>query len=115
MKTSKKLWIALGVLIILSPLGLILPDLFNSGAAWGEWSKEEVREQVGYVPSGMEKSADKWKAPLPDYALKGQEEAPVRSLSLSYILSAMVGVAVVVGITIVIGKVLARREKSDSA
>ena len=115
MKTSRKLWIGIAVLIVLSPLGLILPAIFNSGSAWGEWSKEEVREQVGYVPSGMEKSADKWKAPLPDYALKGQDEAPMRSLGLSYILSALVGVAAVAGIAIVIGKVLARREKSDSA
>ncbi len=115
MKASRKLWIGLGVLIVLSPLGLILPAMLHSGSAWGEWSKEEVRQQVGYVPSGMEKSADKWKAPLPDYALKGQEAAPVHSLSLSYLLSALVGVAIVVGATILIGKVLAHREKSDSA
>ena len=47
MKASKKLWFGLGVMIVLSPLGLILPALFHSGAAWGEWSKEEVRQQVG--------------------------------------------------------------------
>jgi len=115
MKTSTKLWIGLLILIILSPLGLILPARFNSGSAWGEWSKEEIRRMVGYVPGGMERSGDTWKAPLPNYGFKGQERAPVRSLSISYVLSAIIGVAIVVGITILVGKALARREKSDSS
>jgi hypothetical protein len=37
MKGMKRLWCGLLVLILISPLGLILPGVFKSGAAWGEW------------------------------------------------------------------------------
>jgi hypothetical protein len=109
MSISKKLWIGLVALVVLSPLGLILPARFNSGSAWGEWSSQEIRKLVGYLPSGMSRLADMWKAPLPDYALRGQENAPLHSLSASYIVSAVLGVAVVVGITLLVGKAIARR------
>jgi hypothetical protein len=42
----------------------------------------------------MKKTADIWKAPVPEYALPGQEGAPLSHLSLSYILSAFVGIGV---------------------
>ena len=115
MKTTKKLWIGLLALIVLSPLGIILPARFNAGSAWGEWSSEEIRRLVGYVPSGMSRQSDRWKAPMPDYALRGQENAHIGSLSVSYIVSGLLGAGAVVGITILVGKVLARREDSDAS
>ena len=115
MKTTTKLWIALAALIVLSPLGLVLPAKLNAGSAWGEWSSEEMRKLVGYVPAGMSRLAQSWKAPLPDYALKGQERAPLHALSVSYAASAILGVALVAGITVLIGKALARRERSDAS
>ena len=114
MKTAVKLWIGLAAMIALAPLGLILPAKFNAGSAWGEWSAEEMQKLVGYVPAGMSKLGELWNAPLPDYALRGQENAPIHSLTLSYILSAVVGVAIVVGITVLVGKTLACRERSNA-
>jgi len=111
MSAGAKLWIGLAVLIALSPLGLIIPAKFGAGSAWGEWSAEELDKLVGYVPAGMSRISELWNAPLPDYALKGQESAPMHALSLSYILSAVLGVAAVVGLTILIGRILARREE----
>ena len=111
MSAGTKLWIGLAVLIALSPLGLIIPAKFGAGSAWGEWSAEELDKLVGYVPAGMSRISELWKAPLPDYAFKGQESAPMHALSLSYILSAVLGVAAVVGLTILIGRILARREE----
>ena len=111
MSAGAKLWIGLAVLIALSPLGLIIPEKFGAGSAWGEWSAEELDKLVGYVPAGMSRISELWNAPLPDYALKGQESAPMHALSLSYILSAVLGVAAVVGLTILIGRILARREE----
>ena len=73
MRTTRKLWIGLGALIVLSPLGLILPARFGAGTAWGEWSAEELRKLVGYVPKGMSAG---WNAPLPDYVARGRENAP---------------------------------------
>ncbi|MHB1456805.1 MAG: PDGLE domain-containing protein [Armatimonadota bacterium] len=102
------------MLIILSPLGIILPARFNANTTFGEWSPDEVQKMTGHLPSGMEKMSDKWKAPMPDYAFKGQEEAPIAKQSISYIISAALGVAVVVLLSMLVGKAIAKREKSDS-
>jgi hypothetical protein len=114
MKTSTKLWIGLAAMIVFSPLGLIIPAKLNTESAWGEWSAEEIEKLVGYVPVGMSRLGELWKAPLPDYAFRGQESAHLHSLSISYIVSGIVGVAIIVGITILVGKVLVRREKSNT-
>jgi hypothetical protein len=115
MKATTKLWIGLLALVVLSPLGIVLPAKFGAESAWGEWSGEEIQKLVGYLPSGMSQLADLWKAPLPGYALRGQESAPLGALSLSYIASGVLGVAVVVGVSILLGKALARRESSDAS
>jgi len=94
MRGYRKLWIALVILALLSPLGLYLPRIMNAGAAWGEWGVDEIKQMIGYAPPGMERTTDLWKAPLPDYALPGQENAPLSRLSLWYILSAFLGIAV---------------------
>ena len=113
--TVKRLCIGMLVFAVLSPLGLLLPAKLGAGSAWGEWSADEVKELVGYVPQGLQRLGGLWKAPLPDYAMPGQEEAPLRVLSLSYILSALVGGAAVVGVTLLIGRSLARREQPPDA
>jgi hypothetical protein len=115
MRATTKLWIGLAALVAFSPLGLILPARFGGGSAWGEWSGEEIRKLVGYLPSGMARVADLWKPPMPDYALKGRGSAPLGALSMSYILSAVIGVVVVILVSIILGKALARRERSDAS
>jgi cobalt/nickel transport protein len=111
MKITTKLWIGVVVLILLSPLGLLLPEHFKAGAAWGEWGIEEIKKLVGYVPKGLEKIAPLWNAPLPDYAFKGWEGKGLSHLSLAYIISAVVGISVTVGVALLIGKLLARKGK----
>ena len=74
----------------------------RAGAAWGEWGLDEIKHMVGYAPAGMEKAADTWRAPLPDYAFPGQEDSSLLSVSLSYILSAFVGVAACAGATVLL-------------
>jgi cobalt/nickel transport protein len=93
MKEYRRFWMALIVMALVSPIGLYLPQIMKAGPAWGEWGMEEIKQMIGYAPAGMEKYADIWKAPIPDYALPGQEQAPLSHLSLSYILSALVGSA----------------------
>ena len=41
MKTITKLWIFIAVLVILTPIGLVLPAYFKSGPAWGEWVAQD--------------------------------------------------------------------------
>ena len=110
MKKYRPFWIAVLVMALASPLGLHLPDLVGAGAAWGEWSLEEVARMVGYAPSGMERLADLWRAPIPDYALSGQKETPRFHRSLSYILSALLGVGLCGGTAFVVTRWLTRKE-----
>ena len=92
MTTTKKLWIGIGILALLSPLGLILPALFGAGGAWGEWGINTIEKIVGFVPEGMKRLADPGKAPLPGYTVPGQSTGLV-SGSFGYLASAIIGIA----------------------
>ena len=109
MKLTTKLWIGLGVCILLSPLGLVLTDHFKAGSAWGEWGSDEIQKMVGYVPQGLARLGELWKAPMPDYAFKGWEERGLTHLSFAYIVSAILGVALIAVTTWAIGKGLAKK------
>ena len=113
MKLTTKLFIALGVCILCSPLGLILPDRFKAGSAWGEWGADEMEKLVGYVPQGLARLGELWKAPMPDYAFKGWEEKSLTHLSLAYIISALVGVALIVLVICLIGKCLIKKDSDE--
>ena len=89
MKIISKLWIFIGVLIVLSPLGLLLPAHFKAGSAWG----------MGKL----------WSAPLPDYAFKGWENKPIADLSLAYIFSAIIGILICVCVVFILGKFLSKK------
>lgn len=112
MKITRRLWVALIVLALLTPLGLLLPHWLRGETAWGEWNKQEMRERLGHVPQGMEHGADKWQAPLPDYGAPGVTRRPVWQRGGWYALSAVVGLAVVVGLTLLLGRWLARHERA---
>ena len=110
MRTATKFWIGIAVLIILSPLGLILPEHFKAGSAWGEWGADEMQKLVGYIPQGLEKLSSLWNAPLPDYAFKGWEEKGLSHLSFAYITSAILGIGIIAIVVLVIGKVLVKKD-----
>ncbi len=110
MKEFRPLLVALAVMALLSPVGLYFPEIMKAGGAWGEWGVGEVRKLIGYAPREMEKSADKWKAPLPGYALPGQETAPLRRRSLGYVVSALAGAAACGGGAYFVARRLAGRK-----
>ncbi|MFA5144444.1 MAG: PDGLE domain-containing protein [Candidatus Omnitrophota bacterium] len=112
MKTTTKLWLGIVGLVVLSPLGLLLPEHFKAGDAWGEWGVDTFKELVGYVPRGLQKLSSLWSAPIPDYAFKGWEEKGLGSLSLAYIASAAIGIIVIVCLALLIGKFLSRKGQS---
>lgn len=100
-KDFKKLWLALGVFIILCPLGLIA-----TGTAFGEWGTDQLVEEVGFIPAGLAKFADFWSGSImPDYSVPGWE-ASVGQLVGGYILSALLGVALVVLLLSCFGKIV---------
>lgn len=112
MKTAVKLWIGIGILILFSPLGILLPDYFRSKEAWGEWGVEAVKGLVGYVPQGLKKISGLWSAPLPDYAFRGQESAGGSSAIFGYIFSALIGILAVVSLVFLIVKFMGKKNNS---
>ena len=109
MKLITKLLIGIVALIIISPLGLLLPEHFKAGSAWGEWGASEMQKLVGYIPRGLEKLSSLWNAPIPDYTFKGWEEKGLPSLSFAYIISAVIGIAIIVAVILIIGKILTKK------
>ena len=91
MKLTTKLWIGILALVILSPLGLILPAYFKSGSKW------EIR------------LAGAWKAPLADYSLGPQQNSCPLNSSLGYIISGIIGVGITVLIVLFIGRKLTKK------
>ncbi len=111
MKNSKlrTLWIGIGILILLVPMGLIVPELLRAGGAWGEWGAEELKKIVGYVPEGMKDLSRIWKAPVSDYGFPGWTQG-VKGY-IAYMISALVGVAAVVALTYLFARMLKKPRK----
>jgi cobalt/nickel transport protein len=107
MKIVTKLWIGIGVLVLLSPLGVVLPALFHAKGAWGEWGLDELQKIAGYAPEGMKRLARTWKAPLPDYAVPGQGRG-LAGESMGYVLTGIIGIAVIAGIMYLLVRILTR-------
>jgi hypothetical protein len=101
--TIKKMIIAMAILVILVPLGLIA-----TGETFGEWGLEELEEKIGYVPSGLEDLSSLWNAPLADYGFPGNETT-VGAIA-GYIFSAIVGIALCGAAIYIIGKLVAKNE-----
>ncbi len=108
MSLTKKLWIGIGVLIVLSPVGVVFPKLLGAGGAWGEWGLQEVKKVAGFVPEGMKRIGERWKAPLPNYSLPGKDEG-LASLSIGYVVAAVIGVVFVAGLMYLLTKLLVRK------
>ncbi|MBI3989155.1 MAG: cobalamin biosynthesis protein [candidate division NC10 bacterium] len=103
MKSLWKLWIGLGLLILLTPLGLLA-----RGTTWGEWAGGELKKMLGFIPEGLATLENFWKAKLAGYTLPGWN-SPVLS-ALGYLLSAAVGVGVVIGLMFLLGRFLSTKD-----
>ena len=79
---TKPLWIALAVLMILTPLGILA-----AGTAWGEWAPRDFASP----PAGLARLSSFWTAPMPRYA-----PPFLRSPSFGFILSAMSGAGLII-------------------
>jgi cobalt/nickel transport system permease protein len=116
----RPLWITLGLLLVLTPLGLLA-----GGVAWGEWQASDFADpaarqamaaaSLGHAPpaaapAGLERLASVWTAPLPDYA-----PPLLRSPAVGYLLSGMFGAGLAVLAVAGIGAVVRlRRDGTDS-
>ncbi len=111
---TKRLLILLLVLAVLTPLGLWLPQRFGAGDAWGEWSPQDLGEKIGFVPRGLARISELWKAPAPDYAPSGWEEEPLPRQGAAYIISAVGGLAIVGLVMWLLGRWLSRRDNDNA-
>ena len=107
---ERRLGWALGVLALLTPLGLYLPAKFGASTAWGEWSAGEIGTMAGHIPIGLAAAEGRWHALLPDYSLPGQKSAPLLALCLSYIVSAFVGIGMLLLLSAILRKLLPGKE-----
>ena len=109
-KFQKKLWIGLLVIALFTPLGILLPEKFNARDAWGEWGTDKLEKLLGFVPEGLKKLTDLWKAPIPDYSFGG--EGASKSLRVvSYLASGFLGIGVCALIAFIISRFIARHGK----
>ncbi len=89
-KSHVPVFVLVAVLVAATPLGLLA-----TGTAWGEWGADEIAEvvqngtELGYTPAGLENGFE-LNVLMPDYALEGMNEV------VAYILSAIIGVALLV-------------------
>lgn len=90
-------------LAVLSPIGLLA-----SGTAWGEWEPDEIEKLIGHVPAGLAKLKGVWKALMPDYGFRGWDG--FAKSAVGYVISALLGICLIAGISFVVYKLLARNE-----
>jgi len=109
-KFQKKLWIGLLVIALLTPLGILLPEKFNAEDAWGEWGIDRLEKLLGYVPEGLKKLTDLWKAPVPDYNFGGEGASKTVQV-FSYIASGFLGIGACALVVFIISRLIVRHGK----
>jgi len=103
-KPLRWLWAALAGLILLTPIGVLSP-----GTAWGEWSAAQLKSVLGYVPTGLGKVGSLWTASVPAYA-----PPFIANPLVGYLVAAVLGSALVVGVTWVVGRLLSRKDDTPA-
>ncbi len=86
----KKTLIVIIILCIISPIGILLT--WNYGDAWGEWGQVKIGNKT-WMPQHYSGGA-----PLQDYDVPGWDSQIMASLG--YIISAFVGVFMVITVTL---------------
>jgi cobalt/nickel transport system permease protein len=105
----RPLWAALGIMLLLTPLGIL-----TVGSAWGEWmasdySSASTRAEIAgasldqapplEAPAGLRQMSQVWTAPFARYA-----PPFIRSPRFGYLLSAMFGTGLVVMACFLMGR-----------
>ncbi len=117
-RTVRPLWIALALLMVLTPLGILA-----AGTAWGEWSARDfsslqAREKMAAAsqnaappvqpPRGLERLSSLWTAPFPQYA-----PSFMRRPAVGYALSAMFGSGAIILVSLAAGSLAARGKSKN--
>jgi cobalt/nickel transport system permease protein len=112
--SMRRLWIVITLVLLLTPLGVLA-----GGQAWGQWSaadfsQKDSRDRIAATsanqlppteaPSGLQRLASIWTAPVPNYAPQF-----VKSTEFGYLLSAMFGVGCILAATLILRVLVTRR------
>ena len=76
--------IAISILVILTPLGVLA-----SGTAWGEWGISEIKTMLGFVPKGMLTGLN-FNSIMPEYTIP-----TISNESIAYVVSAITGIVLI--------------------
>jgi cobalt/nickel transport system permease protein len=106
-KKNKAILIPFGVLVLSTPIGLL-----TTGTAWGEWGTDKIKQQLGFIPKGLEMLSDKWHALLPNYSLPAIGDGKFGA-TLGYILSAIIGIALITGLILFSSKLILKLQKEQ--
>ena len=109
-KLQKRILVVLLCLCMITPIGILTPMFFNAGNAWGEWSANTVKDLVGYVPEGLAKYSDVWKAPLTDYTVNRMDKSMLHR-SGYYMVSGLIGATICYALMLIISKLIIRNGK----
>ena len=109
-KLQKKILIVLLLLCLITPIGILLPMLFNAGDAWGEWSAQTLKELIGYVPQGLAKYSNLWNAPILDYSINSTDKSMVHQSGF-YIVSGILGATLTYIVMLFIVRLITKNEK----
>jgi cobalt/nickel transport system permease protein len=101
-RATRRLWLGLALLMILTPLGLLA-----TATAWGEWGANDfadpaMRQQIeaasgnqalptSVAPQGLARLSSIWTAPMPDYAPPFMQSA-----AFGYVMSALLGSGLII-------------------
>ncbi|MGH9583464.1 MAG: energy-coupling factor ABC transporter permease, partial [Bryobacteraceae bacterium] len=115
-RSSAPLWIALGLALILTPLGILAV-----GTAWGEWNTRDfsnaaARRQIAvasgnqvppeHAPVGLQRLSSLWKPPVPGYA-----PSFIRSRYFGYFVSAATGAGLIILLTLLVARLISGHSK----
>jgi cobalt/nickel transport system permease protein len=118
-RTLRPLWLGLGSLMILTPLGILA-----AGSAWGEWMASDftnpaIRQQITaasfqqpaplQAPEGLARLSTVWTAPFVRYA-----PPYISSATFGYLLSAMFGVGLIMLASLAVGRFIRAQGWSNS-
>jgi len=98
---ARKLWIVIGLLAVLTPLGILA-----AGTAWGEWSVQDFSRP----PAGLKRLSTLWTAPLARYA-----PSFISSASFGYLVSAVIGIGIILLLSLLFAWFARRRKHSRSS
>jgi cobalt/nickel transport system permease protein len=99
-KSLRWVWAAFAALVLLTPIGALA-----QGTAWGEWGVNQFQSELHMsAPAGLEKLSGLWSAAIPDYA-----PTFIRNPLMGYLAAAIIGSAIIIGVTWGIAKLLARK------